>query len=353
MIMAPGMVPGPTASAPRVPTPQRVETRAPRAAETLPANPLSEFNANEVDNFIECTLLESDAEMPGSDVVPDGPTSADAPLALAFAAVRRTTAYVRVRDLASKLPPDVQTKLLRFGPYIGVALASLIVGYFLFHRTPAAAPVVARAVPVAPAPAPVAPVAPAVEPETNPAVGNPAPPPAKVAAGKKTTAAEKAAPEERPAEPAARPTVVAGEPGQCTARVITEPKDAKVLWDGKLIGSSPLEGARVPCGAAQVTIDRVRWQPVTVEVNMQAGDQAVVHQRLHRPHGTLDISSTPPGAHIIVNRAAVGAAPRHLDAWRYEQVSIRASLKGYRPWSKKVYLREADTKIDIELVPKK
>jgi PEGA domain len=294
-------------------------------------------------------------------VVPDGPTSADAPLALAVAAVRRTTAYIRVRELASKLPPDVQTKLLRFGPYIGVALASLIVGYFLFHRTPSAAPpVVARAVPVAPAPAPVAapaPAAPIVEPEAQPPEPakeeKAAPPRAAVASGKKVAAADKPAPEERPAEPAARPTVVAGEPGKCTARVITEPKDAKVLWDGKLIGQSPLDGVRVPCGAAQVTIDRVRWQPVTVDVNMQSGDTAVVQQRLHRPRGTLDISSSPPGAHVVVNHAAVGAAPKHLDAWRYEQVSIQASLKGYRPWSKKIYLREADTKVDIELVPKR
>src|SRR5262249_40912966 len=138
-------------------------------------------------------------------------------------------------------------------------------------------------------------------------------------------------PEKKALAPAAaRPTVSAGTPGVCTARVVTEPKDAKVMWGDKTIGRSPIDGARVPCGATKVTIERERWQPVTVDVDMQAGDEAVVHQRLHRPPGTLAISSSPPGAHIVVNRAAVGAAPKHLEAMRYEHITIKASLKGYK-----------------------
>jgi hypothetical protein len=362
--------------------PPRVEARAPRAAETLPANPLSEFNAQEVDSFIECTLIEAD-EAPGANA-PDGPTSADAPLAAAAAAVRRTTAYVRIQQLASKLPPGVQSKLLRVGPYVGVFIATLAVGYFLFHRPPAAVRggVAAVNVAAAPAPAPVAPPSPAPVAKAPPAEIEP--PPAAAAApakpvkkaekvaiaekaapapvekappAEKPAVAEKAAPaevdEEPAAEPAAPPVVAAGTPGVCTARVVTEPKDAKVMWDGKVIGRSPIEGARVPCGAAKVTIERERWQPVTVDVTMKSGDAALVRQRLHRPHSTLVINTSPPGAQISVNHVFVGAAPQRVPASRYEKVAIKAALKGHQTWNKDVYLREAQTKLDIQLTSKR
>jgi hypothetical protein len=165
--------------------------------------------------------------------------------------------------------------------------------------------------------------------------------------------AEQPAPAPAAEKPAARPVVSAGTPGVCTARIVTEPKDAKVIWAGKEIGRSPIDGRQVPCGAAKVMIDRERWQPVTVDVTLQEGDAADVHQRLHRPHGPLMINSSPPGAQISVNRVFVGSAPKQVDAVRYEKVAIKAALKGYQTWNKEVYLKEADTKVDIQLVPKR
>ena len=101
-----------------------------------------------------------------------------------------------------------------------------------------------------------------------------------------------------------------------------------------VIGRSPIDGARVPCGPATVTIERERWQPVTVDVNAQAGVAASVHERLRRPRATLAVSSSPPGAQISVNRVAAGAAPKQIDVQRFEKVQIKATLKGYQPWNK-------------------
>jgi len=38
-----------------------------------------------------------------------------------------------------------------------------------------------------------------------------------------------------------------------------------------------------------------------------------------------------------------------LPTSRYEQVSIRATMAGYPPWTKKVYLSEATTKVTAQL----
>ena len=150
---------------------------------------------------------------------------------------------------------------------------------------------------------------------------------------------------------AARPPPETAPPtGDCTARVVTEPKDAKVIWAGTVIGRSPIDGARVPCGPATVTIERERWQPVTVDVNAQAG-----------------VAGQGPRAAA----AAARHAGRQLDAaGRADQRQPRrrgrraeadrrpalragadpATLKGYQPWNKTLYLKEADAKLDIQLV---
>jgi hypothetical protein len=102
-----------------------------------------------------------------------------------------------------------------------------------------------------------------------------------------------------------------------------------------------------------VTIERDRWQVTTVDVNTQQGKVAKIHERLRRPRTKLAVSSTPPGAQINVNHVAAGAAPQKIEVQRYEQVQIRATLKGYQPWNKTVYLKEADAKLDIQMVPRK
>jgi hypothetical protein len=167
-------------------------------------------------------------------------------------------------------------------------------------------------------------------------------------------APQKTAPAEKPAAPAVAPAAAAlGAPGACTASVVTEPKDVKVLWGDQVIGNSPIAAARVPCGPAKVTLERERWQVVTVDVNAQAGTAASVHERLRRPRGTLVVSSTPPGAQISVSRVAAGTAPKQIDIQRYEKVPIKATLKGYQPWTKTIYLKDTEAKIDIQLVPRK
>jgi len=401
---APMPLPGvPPALAPPQP---RVETRAPGAPDQLPANPLAQFDADDVESFIECTLLESSGEVP-VNVAGTAPEESMAVATTLYERPATLKATAWLQGYAKKLPPRFQGPAVRaapYAPYAVIAIISIVAGVVIGHggkRAPALPPVIAQA--AAPAPAPAPPPEPAIAaPEAKPAAPTPAPaapaaskpapapaaPKPAVAApepvAEKTPAvAEKAAlpavaakpaapaPAEKPAAKAPAPAeklAVAEKPaqaekaaeraaapptGDCVARVVTEPKDAKVIWAGAVIGRSPLDGARVPCGPATVTIERERWQPATVDVNAQAGAVAKVHERLRRPRTKLAVSSTPPGAQITVNRVAAGAAPKAVDVSRFEAVQIRATLKGYQPWNKTVYLKEADAKLDIQLVARK
>jgi hypothetical protein len=376
----PGVAPAPIVAPPPTaapsPTQARVETRAPGAPDQLPANPLAQFDADDVESFIECTLLEVSGEVPVA-VAGKAPEESMAVATTVYARPATTKVTAWLQNHAKKLPPRFQDPAVRaapYAPYIAIAIISIVAGVVIGHagkRPPATPPpVIAKAPPPAPAPAPPEP---AVAPdEAKPvAVAPPAPKPA-ARAPEPVAVAEKApAVAEKAAAPAPKPVVaekpaavaIAEKPapaekaapptGDCVARVVTEPKDAKVIWGDNVIGRSPLDGARVPCGPATVTIERERWQPVTVDVNAQAGTVAKVHERLRRPRTKLAVSSTPPGAQITVNRVAAGAAPQKLDVSRFEAVQIRATLKGYQPWNKTVYLKEADAKLDIPLVARK
>src|SRR6185436_13538304 len=306
-LTSPGLTPA-VPVAPRVPTPARVETRVPGAPDQLPANPLAQFDADDVESFIECRLLETDAEAP-IDVAGPSPDESVGVATEVYVKPREKLA-LHLRRLARKLPPRFQQPALRavpYAPYIAVAVICIVVGLVIGRtgrRTPPAPPPIVAAAP-APAPAPPARAEKPVD----------APKPEPIAAAERPPRAEKPAP--RPA-PAAAPAT-----GDCTARIVTEPKDAKVIWGGAMIGRSPIDSARVPCGPATVTIERERWQPVTVDVDAQAGTAADVHERLHRPRATLSITSTPPGARVVINRVAAGAAPKEVDVQRFEKLQIK------------------------------
>ena len=394
----------PSPTAPKVPTPLRVETRVPGAPDQLPANPLSEFSAGDVDSFIEYKLLEAQANMPpaSEEAAPDGPTTADGPLPQGddTAAVRlaRLTKNLPpgLQRVIAKVPPPTQRRIVRAAPYAAIAVVGIVAGFALRGKPAAPPPPARAAAPVAAVKPPVPEPAPPPEAKTEEPPAPPAaaarvePPPAKKIAAAEKPAVEKPAAEKAPAEkpaaekpqklalaekepapqkaaaiaakpapaekPAPReeaPPVANAGPRNCTARIVTQPKDVKVIWGGQLIGNTPLDSARVPCGPATVSLERERWQVVTVEVNAEAGAAASVEERLRRPRGTIEVTSSPPGAQISVNRVGQGAAPKQIDVQRYEKIQIKATLKGYQPWTKTVYLKDPESKIDIQLVARK
>ncbi len=351
---------GPIASKPAV-VPPPAERRVPGAAFTLPANPLSAMPNDDLASFIDSTLFETDDDDATAERAAKPPAEADlpieegaaeraapaavvaatadrtAPTAVAVAADRAApTAVVGTAEHTSRVGlrmPQARHLAVRAAPYAVCLVVGLLIGraWLAPSRTSTPTPIAtaAPAAAVAPTPAPTSGSKPV--PVVEPARSKPATP---IAA---------------PATEA--PATEAPATGNCTARIVTEPADAKVVWGGKVLGQSPIESARVPCGAGTVTIERERYQPVTRDVTAEPGAATVVSQRLRRPPATLIVNSSPPRAYVAVNDQMLGAAPRRLAASRFEQVSIRATFPGYLPWTKKIYLKEPTTTITAQLVP--
>ncbi len=368
----PSLSPEPRARAPGETGPRPpAETRTPGAPFTLPANPLSELDATDLASFIDSTLLESDdedatlervAEARPDDgetlerlaparpaelaVEPTAPTMIDSTPVRAPSGTAGQTSH-----LTGERSNRLRATVARVAPYLLCTLAGIGIGRLVIHPGPKIVAPVAPVAPTAqippvaaeramPAPKAVAPLPPVAEEHVAvPARDPPRAPPAESPSQAAVVAAKRAAPVTRPA---------AGSDG-CSARVVTEPSEAKVSWRGQTLGKSPLANAKIPCGAGVLTIVHERYQSLTREVTAEAGTPLAVSERLHRPPATLIVASSPPGAAISVNGLALGGAPRRLPTARYEQVSIRATMAGYAPWTKKVYLSEATTKVTAQL----
>jgi hypothetical protein len=157
-------------------------------------------------------------------------------------------------------------------------------------------------------------------------------------------------PEGEPMPPAAPAAATAAE-RDCVARVTTTPKGAQVLWGDIALGTSPLAHAAIPCGGGTLTFRRERYAELTRKISAERGQDTVVDERMTRPPAKLIVTSSPPNALIKVNRSRFGQAPRKINTQRYEHLHLQASLPGYRPWKKTVYLKDAETKVDVELAP--
>jgi hypothetical protein len=312
----------------------RPEKRVPGAAFTLPANPLSDLDADDLASFVEFQLLETEGadsaavNISGKVNIGSAPPEAasPAPVAAAPAAVAGTLSRPALSAAARREQRIEQAlEIARRGwPYASCLMLGLIFGLAMRSGSKAARPV------RAPAPA-VAPVALAAPPSApSPAIE---PPPVAPAA---------------PA-PAAR-KATASVPGDCTASVKTTPRDATVMWGDVALGPGPIGRASIPCGKAVVTIQHDRYEDVTRTMTAKPGQMAALSERMRRPPAKVMITSDPPRAQIKFNGRAIGGAPRNISALRFEHVRVSASLPGYQPWSKKLYLRQADTKIDVELV---
>jgi hypothetical protein len=131
--------------------------------------------------------------------------------------------------------------------------------------------------------------------------------------------------------------------------VASEPDGARVFWGGRSLGMTPVRETRVPCGRATVTLRHERYRPATREVTAAPGTPAQISERLHRPSATVVVSSSPARASITVNDQPLGPAPRKLGVWRYERVHIQASLPGYLPYSKTVYVKDELLKLNAQL----
>jgi hypothetical protein len=226
------------------------------------------------------------------------------------------------------------------------SLATLAGCWFLWGRTPAPPPpspvVVARALrPAVPAPTP-------------PPAREPAPAPSPTPATRAPEAAA-AAPAERPSPaapvdvaPVEAPAGATPTSGKCSARITSLPSGAVVTLGGHRLGETPFQSGHLPCETIEVALNRPRYAPTTASVTPGRSKATPALVKLMRPQAHLVLTSTPPNATFKVNRATVAG---EASVSRFEKARIEATLAGYKPWKKTVYVTAASMTVNVALVP--
>jgi hypothetical protein len=242
----------------------------------------------------------------------------------------------RLRPSRSEMP-----RLL--GAAAASSLATLAACWFLWARTPAPPPPSPKA--VARALRPAAPAAPA-----------PAPPaPAPTPAPAKPTEAAAVVPAERPSPaapvdvaPVEAPASAAPPSGKCAARVTSLPSGAVVTLGGHRLGETPFESDRLPCETIEVALNRPRYAPTTTSVTPGRSKATPAFVKLIRPQAHLLLTSTPPNATFKVNRTTVAG---EASVSRFEKARVEATLPGYKPWKKTVYVTASSMTVNAAMVP--
>ncbi len=341
--------------------------RAPGSSYQLPANPFEGVTAEALESFIECTLYEervpraaeADAGLtdapppsrsgsglssfptsvvtapatlapPGSHALPPlpalpppphvhampppPPTFGLAPSPTGFGAEHAAGSASASASAASEATPAAPRRGSRAGWLAATAvvssIASLAAAYFFWGRAPAESPSAGTA-------APLASSAPAAE-----RTGAPAPVPTATASATASASASAA-----PAIPALK--------RECKANIRSYPQGANILWNGESLGTTPLADMPVPCGPAKVTFDLTGYEHGERSAGAVVGKTAGVFLRLVPTLVPVDVTSTPPGAQVLVDGRTVGRTPASITMFAMREATVAVALPRHKPWSQK------------------
>jgi len=328
-------------------------TSAPSPATTAGGNPLATVSEQSLVFFVESNLRERQtgprAVVPPASATSPGGAEAgdladDAPVGVLeeIPAELVEDAPEAAEGLADdELVPARSWLSLRARLWVPVVLAAAAAGVVTLvtrSQSPPTTPAVSTqaAVPLRPppkAPAPITALPAAAPPPTtapSPAIAAPMPEAAPVGKVESATArADK--PEHQPAQ-------------RCTVDVDSRPAAAIVESDGRALGATPLRGLSIPCGAT-LTFKRPRYATTTETVAPGFAGRATVFARLSRPPALLRVASSVPGALLTVDGTPVGRTPTTIDVLRYESVRLRAEVAGHPPWTRQLYVKNAQTNL--------
>ena len=166
--------------------------------------------------------------------------------------------------------------------------------------------------------------------------------PAKPAVVEPPSEAEKPAP-----APGDGPPVV-GE-GACQLVIASTPAGSMVQLDDKVIAPSPITVATT-CAAHKVDISHARYQTLTRNVTLAEGKRQTIDVNLQRPTHAVTVSSNPSGATIFINGHRAGTTPTVINVLGWETVTLEVKKTGFQPVSQRLYSRQVEDKVSVQLV---
>jgi hypothetical protein len=152
------------------------------------------------------------------------------------------------------------------------------------------------------------------------------------------------------------PPVIGGDVGWF--RITSEPSNAEVIFDGSLVGYTPVTVEVYTTGAPYhtVRIEKSGYKPWSRELheNPAAGETKPVHATLGPDPccKSLRITSAPSGAQITLNGVYLGTTPKTIDNLIIGTYQVTLTRSGYETWNGNIQVQpDSDNTIYVVLEP--
>ncbi len=132
----------------------------------------------------------------------------------------------------------------------------------------------------------------------------------------------------------------------------SQPAGAVVFVDGRVAGTTPM-ALRLEAGRqAELGIARRHHFTAEYQITVEAGDARAVFAVLPEipPFGSLQVTSTPPGATVTLDGAELGVTPLATEEVAAGRHELSIALDGFRPVRREVEVRRRKaTEVSLEL----
>lgn len=123
---------------------------------------------------------------------------------------------------------------------------------------------------------------------------------------------------------------------RATTLVVESSPGALVAVDGGPEQSAPLRLSRLSAGMHVVTVQAPDFEPQTVQVDLQPGEERSLQVALQRARVTLDVLSTPKGAEVTFDGTSRGKTPLQLEDTLTGEHELRLILKDHEPLERSI-----------------
>jgi hypothetical protein len=131
----------------------------------------------------------------------------------------------------------------------------------------------------------------------------------------------------------------------------TSPDGASVLINDVYRGSTPLIIERIEPGTYGVTFSRFGYAKLSTPLRVESGKTTEVSGALIPLTGSLDITTRPAGARILLDAVNLGITPVSLPNMTLGNHTLTVVKEGYVTAEQRVTVVEGTTQINISLVP--
>ena len=142
------------------------------------------------------------------------------------------------------------------------------------------------------------------------------------------------------------------EPAWGQMQISSIPESAEVLVDGRSVGSTPLTAEVLETGTV-LTLKKNGYKDWEKELSVKAGTMETYPPvELIVADGTVDVSTSPAGAHVSVDGEFRGTAPVSVQISPLGEHQIEVFLEGYRKAVRTVQTEpEGHSSMNVDLVP--